>query len=92
MNEELKFLKRAEIKSDWDRLLIKEIRTLYSYDGKICFKCGRIQGQPNKELGRKKYYCSWVGKAVHKKIKKEKEKLMGNIIDLILPSTLKDDL
>jgi len=92
MNYGLRYLQKLDVKNKWDNLLILEIKTLYSYDGKVCPKCGKIQGKPNKELGRRKYYCKWVGNAVHKKIKKEKEMLMGNIIDLIYPSTLKDDL
>jgi len=82
----LRYLQKLDIEKEWDKLLIKEYLTLYSYDGIVCKKCGTIQGKPNKKLGIKKYYCDWVGKKVNKKLKKEKEKIMNKIFSLVITS------
>ena len=72
---------KEKIKKEWDSLLIKEFSILYSYDGVICEKCGKIQGEPNKKLGIKKYYCDWIRKKINKKIKKEKDQLIKKLFE-----------
>ena len=80
----LNYLKRLDSERDLDNLIIKRFKIAFSHDGEKCARCGVIQGQPLK--GFKKYYCKHLSNKIDKKLKKEKEKITGRIIGLILPT------
>jgi len=80
----LKYLQRNEFQTKKIKLLLKEFQILYSFDERICKKCGIRQGKPNEEYGIKKYYCKHTIKKVNKKIKKEKEELIGEVLNFII--------
>jgi len=79
----LNYLKRLDSERDLDNLISNRFKMIFSHDGEKCVKCGVVQGKPLK--GFRKYYCEHLSKKVDKKLKKEKEKITGRIIGLILP-------
>jgi len=80
----LKYLKKLDSERDLDNLITNRFKMIISHDGEKCVKCGVVQGKPLK--GFRKYYCEHLSNKIDKKLKKEKEKITGRIIGLILPT------
>ncbi len=78
MNSGLKYLIKNEINEELDNLFILSLIKFKQTDGKVCSKCGVIQGSSFK--GWKKYYCKHIEKEINKELEKKERKIKNKFL------------